>query len=249
MHKPYCVIHRFLLYPLLRYFKGIGVFQDVLPALLLSLKVSFWASGLNLVLGVAVGWLLARCRCPGRNLLDVVLTLPMVMPPTVMGYYLLVLFGRNGVLGQLLQEYFGISLIFTWQGAMLAATAVTFPLVCKPARAAFEEVNPQLEQAARVLGLGEWAVFLRVTLPLAWRGILAGLLLAFARALGEFGATLMIAGSIPNQTQTLSIAVYEAVQAGDDALATKLVILISAVCVAVLWSVNHLAKAKDKDKA
>ena len=203
MHKPYCVIHRFLLYPLLRYFKGIGVFQDVLPALLLSLKVSFWASGLNLVLGVAVGWLLARCRFPGRNLLDVVLTLPMVMPPTVMGYYLLVLFGRNGVLGQ-------------------------------------------LEQAARVLGLGEWAVFLRVTLPLAWRGILAGLLLAFARALGEFGATLMIAGSIPNQTQTLSIAVYEAVQAGDDALATKLVLLISAVCVAVLWSVNHLAKAKDK---
>ena len=191
------------------------MFQDVLPALLLSLKVSFWASGLNLVLGVAVGWLLARCRFPGRNLLDVVLTLPMVMPPTVMGYYLLVLFGRNGVLGQLLQEYFGISLIFTWQGA-------------------------------RVLGLGEWAVFLRVTLPLAWRGILAGLLLAFARALGEFGATLMIAGSIPNQTQTLSIAVYEAVQAGDDALATKLVILISAVCVAVLWSVNHLAKAKDK---
>ena len=103
------------------------MFQDVLPALLLSLKVSFWASGLNLVLGVAVGWLLARCRFPGRNLLDVVLTLPMVMPPTVMGYYLLVLFGRNGVLGQLLQEYFGISLIFTWQGAVLAATAVTFP--------------------------------------------------------------------------------------------------------------------------
>jgi len=121
---------------LLRYFKGICVFQDVLPALLLSLKVSFWASGLNLVLGVAVGWLLARCRFPGRNLLDVVLTLPMVMPPTVMGYYLLVLFGHNGVLGQLLQEYFGISLIFTWQGAVLAATAVTFPLVCKPARAA-----------------------------------------------------------------------------------------------------------------
>ena len=146
----------------------------------------------------------------------------------------------------LLQEYFGFSLIFTWQGAVLAAITVTFPLICKPARAAFEEVNPQLEQAARVLGLPEWAVFLRVTLPLAWRGILAGLLLAFARALGEFGATLMIAGSIPNQTQTLSIAVYEAVQAGDDALANKLVLLISAVCVVVLWSVSCLAKARDK---
>ena len=122
--------------------------------------------------------------------------------------------------------------------------AVTFPLVCKPARAAFEEVNPQLEQAARVLGLSETAVFLRVTLPLAWRGILAGLLLAFARALGEFGATLMIAGSIPGQTQTLSIAVYEAVQAGNDALAAELVLLISAVCVAVLWGANRLAKPK-----
>ena len=220
------------------------MFQDVLPALLLSLKVSFWASGLNLVLGVAVGWLLARGRFPGRNLLDVALTLPMVMPPTVMGYYLLVLFGRNGVLGQLLQEYFGISLIFTWQGAVLAATAVAFPLVCKPARAGFEEVNPQLEQAARVLGLGEWAVFLRVTLPLAWRGILAGILLTFARALGEFGATLMVAGSIPGQTQTLAIAVYEAVQAGDDGLANQLVALISLVCIVILWTTARLSKSK-----
>ena len=219
---------------------------EIFPALYLSLKVALIATTVNLVLGTLAGYFLARKRFIGRELLDTILMLPMVLPPTVMGYYLLVLFGRNGTLGQLLQEYFGISLIFTWQGAVLAATAVTFPLVCKPARAAFEEVNPQLEQAARVLGLGEWAVFLRVTLPLAWRGILAGLLLAFARALGEFGATLMIAGSIPNQTQTLSIAVYEAVQAGDDALATKLVLLISAVCVAVLWSVNHLAKAKDK---
>ena len=219
---------------------------EVLPALTLSLKVAFCATAANTVLGTAAGYLLARKRFPGRKLLDTVLILPMVLPPTVLGYYLLVLTGKQSFIGRWLEQTFGISLIFTWQGAVLAATAVTFPLVCKPARAAFEEVNPQLEQAARVLGLGEWAVFLRVTLPLAWRGILAGLLLAFARALGEFGATLMIAGSIPNQTQTLSIAVYEAVQAGDDALATKLVILISAVCVAVLWSVNHLAKAKDK---
>ena len=219
---------------------------EVLPALTLSLKVAFCATAANTVLGTAAGYLLARKRFPGRKLLDTVLILPMVLPPTVLGYYLLVLTGKQSFIGRWLEQTFGISLIFTWQGAVLAATAVTFPLVCKPARAAFEEVNPQLEQAARVLGLGEWAVFLRVTLPLAWRGILAGLLLAFARALGEFGATLMIAGSIPNQTQTLSIAVYEAVQAGDDALATKLVLLISAVCVAVLWSVNHLAKAKDK---
>ena len=220
------------------------MFLEAWPALSLSLKVALWATVLNLILGVAAGLLLARRRFPGRDLLDTVLTLPMVLPPTVLGYYLLVLFGRNGWIGRWLQEIFGFSLIFTWQGAVLAAMVVTFPLVCKPARAAFEEVNPQLEQAARVLGLSESAVFLRVTLPLAWRGILAGLLLAFARALGEFGATLMIAGSIPGETQTLSIAVYEAVQAGNDQLAAGLVLLISAVCVAVLWGAGRLAKPR-----
>jgi molybdate transport system permease protein len=218
--------------------------NNVWPALSLSLKVAFCATLLNLLLGVAVGFVLARRRFIGRDLLDTLLTLPMVMPPTVLGYYLLVLFGRHGVLGQSLQQWFGVSLIFTWQGAVLAAMVVTFPLVFKPARAAFEGVNPQLEQAARVLGLPERAVFWRVTLPLAWRGILAGLLLAFARALGEFGATLMIAGSIPGQTQTLSIAVYEAVQAGNDVLANQLVLLISAVCAAILWLTNRLAKPR-----
>ena len=218
--------------------------ESLITTLLLSLKIAGTATLLNFVFGTAASFVLARGRFVGRGLLDTLLMLPMVLPPTVMGYYLLVLFGRNGVLGQLLQEYFGISLIFTWQGAVLAATAVTFPLVCKPARAAFEEVNPQLEQAARVLGLGEWAVFLRVTLPLAWRGILAGLLLAFARALGEFGATLMVAGSIPGQTQTLSIAVYEAVQAGDDGLANQLVALISLVCIVILWTTTRLSKSK-----
>ena len=219
--------------------------NEVWPALSLSLKVAFWATALNLLLGVGVGFVLARTRFIGRDLLDTVLTLPMVMPPTVLGYYLLVLFGRHGVFGQWLQAYFGVSLIFTWQGAVVAAMVVTFPLVFKPARAAFEGVSPQLEQAARVLGLPEWAVFLRVTLPLAWRGILVGLLLAFARALGEFGATLMIAGSIPGKTQPLSIAVYEAVQAGNDVLATQLVVLISVVCVAVLWITNHFVRAKE----
>lgn len=222
------------------------MWQDVWPALGLSLKVAFWATFLNLLLGITVGFLLARRNFPGRDLLDTTLTLPMVLPPTVLGYYLLVLFGRNGTIGQWLNHAFDIRLIFTWQGAVLAAMVVTFPLVFKPARAAFESVNPQLEQAARVLGLSESAVFLRVTLPLAWRGLLVGLLLAFARALGEFGATLMIAGSIPGQTQTLSIAVYEAVQAGNDSLANQLVLLISTVCITVLWTTSRLAKPKDR---
>jgi molybdate transport system permease protein len=213
-------------------------------ALTLSLKVAGCATALNLVAGVAVGYALARLRFPGRDVLDSLLTLPMVMPPTVLGYYLLVMLGRRGWLGMWLHDQFGINLIFTWQGAVIAASIVAFPLVFKPARAAFEAVDSQLEQAARVLGISELGIFFRVTLPLAWRGILAGVLLAFARALGEFGATLMVAGSIPGKTQTLSIAVYEAVQAGQDDVANTLVLITSAVCIAVLLAAGRLAPGR-----
>lgn len=209
-------------------------------ALRLSLKVAVWATLIDLVLGLAFGYLLARKRFPGRELLDALLTLPMVMPPTVLGYYLLVVIGREGVLGAWLQRTFGINLIFTWQAAVIAAAVVAFPLVLKGARAAFESVDRQLEQAAQVLGISPFGVFLRVTLPLAWRGVLGGTLLAFARSMGEFGATLMVAGSIPGKTQTLSIAVYEAVQAGQDDHANLLVIITSVVCIAVLIAANKL---------
>ena len=215
--------------------------SSVWITLALTLKVAGWATAINLVLGVAVGWLLARRRFIGREFVDAVLTLPLVLPPTVMGYYLLVVIGQRGWLGHWLQESLGINLIFTWQGAVIAATIVAFPLVLRSARAAFESVDTQLEQAARVLGLGEWAVFFRVTLPTAWRGILAGVLLAFARALGEFGATLMVAGSIPGRTQTLSVAVYEAVQAGQDAVANTLVLIVSITCIIVLLAAGRLA--------
>ncbi|WP_205340984.1 molybdate ABC transporter permease subunit [Denitrificimonas caeni] len=213
-------------------------------ALSLSLKVAGWATVLNIVLGISVGYFLARTRFFGRDLLDTLLTLPMVMPPTVLGYYLLVLVGRRSAFGSWLYESFGINLIFTWQGAVIAATVVAFPLVFKPARAAFESVDAELEQAARVLGVSEISIFFRVTLPLAWRGILAGVLLAFARALGEFGATLMVAGSIPGKTQTLSIAVYEAVQAGKDDTANMLVLITSVVCVVVLLTASRLAPGR-----
>ena len=214
---------------------------DAWIALALSLKVALCATLIDLVFGVAIGWVLARRRFPGRELLDALLTLPMVMPPTVLGYYLLVVIGRNGPLGGWLHDTFGINLIFTWQAAVIAAAVVAFPLVVKGARSAFETVDPQLEQAARVLGVSGAGVFLRVTLPLAWRGVLAGTLLAFARSMGEFGATLMVAGSIPGKTQTLSIAVYEAVQAGQDDTANLLVLVTSLSCVAVLVLASRLA--------
>ena len=209
--------------------------------LLLTLKVALWATAINTVLGVAAGWLLARHRFVARDMVSAVLTLPLVLPPTVVGYYLLVLIGRRGWLGQWLHDSLGINLIFTWQGAVIAATVVAFPLVLTSARSAFEAVDPQLERAARVLGLNEWAVFFRVTLPMAWPGILAGVLLVFARSLGEFGATLMIAGSIPGRTQTLSVAVHDAVQAGDDATANLLVAIISVTCVVFLLAAGRFA--------
>ncbi|MCF7528883.1 molybdate ABC transporter permease subunit [Neisseria lisongii] len=220
----------------------------LMTTLLLSLKIAATATLLNTLLAVAVGFAFVRCRFWGRSLLDTLLTLPMVLPPTVLGYYLLVAFGRNSALGRWLEQSFGIHLIFTWQGAVLAAVAVTFPLIFKPARAAFEEVDPQLEQAAKVLGLSRCAVFFRISLPLAWRGILSGILLAFARALGEFGATLMIAGSIPGETQTLSIAIYEAVQAGDEALANALVAAVSLLCIAVLLAAGRLMRIRSRER-
>lgn len=213
-------------------------------AVLLSLKVAGIATFIIGIIGVLVAYVLARSDFWGRDLLDTLLTLPMVMPPTVLGYYLLVLMGRRSWLGAWLQDHFGFSFIFTWQGAVVAASIVAFPLVFKPARAAFEAVDGQLEQAARVLGISEVAIFFRVTLPMAWRGILAGILLGFARALGEFGATLMVAGSIEGKTQTLSIAIYEAVQAGNDDVANTLVLVTSVICVCVLLLASKLAPSR-----
>lgn len=223
---------------------GAGLSAAAWTPLALSLKVAGWATALVLIAGVAVAWLVARRRFWGREVFDALMTLPMVMPPTVLGYYLIVLLGRRGWIGRWLHEQFDVVLMFTWQGAVIAAAVVAFPLVYKAARAAFEEVPRQAENAARVLGATEWDVFVRVTLPLAWRGILAGTMLAFARALGEFGATLMVAGSIPGKTQTLSIAVYEAVQAGQDDQANFLVAITSLVCILVLVGSGRLLRVR-----
>lgn len=213
-----------------------------LQPLYLTLKVAGVATLLAFLSGVALSFLLAKGRFWGKEWLDAFLTLPLVLPPTVLGYYLIVLVGRNGWIGRWLYEAFGITLMFTWQGAALAATVVSLPLVLKSARTAFENVDQNLEKAARTLGLSEGHVFFRVSFPLAWRGILAGTMLAFARAMGEFGATLMIAGNLPGKTQTLSLAVYDAVQAGNDSLAATLVIITSLVCIIVLVSSGRILK-------
>lgn len=219
--------------------------EGALAPLLLTLQVSGIATLVALALGASVALVFARRDFPGRDWLDALLTLPMVLPPTVLGYYLLVLLGRHGPIGQWLQSSFGISLIFTWQGAVVASAIVCFPLVFKSARAAFEGVDHNIENAARTLGLPEIGVFARITFPLAWRGILAGTLLGFARAMGEFGATLMVAGNLPGRTQTLSLAIYDAVQAGNDPLANALVLITSATCVLILVLSSRMLKLRD----
>jgi len=218
------------------------VIEDLATPLLLSLKVAGTATLIALALGTAAGFALARGRFPGRDTLDALLLLPMVLPPTVLGYYLLVALGRGSPFGAWLESALGVRLIFTWQGAAIAAAVVAFPLVFKGARAAFESIDPTLEKAGRALGLSAPVIALRITLPLAWRAIVAGGMLAFARALGEFGATLMVAGSIPGRTQTLSLAIYEAVQAGDDARANVLVLIASGACVLLLVAAARLVQ-------
>lgn len=210
--------------------------------LFLTLKVAFTATLAAFVAGVALAYWLAGKRGYVSDFLAALLTLPMVLPPTVLGYYIIVFLGRRGVLGGWLNDLFGASLLFTWQGAAVASAIVSLPLVFGSARAAFETVDPTLESAAATLGLNPAAVFWRVSLPLAWRGILAGTMLAFARAFGEFGATLMVAGNLPGRTQTLSLAVYSAVEAGDDPLAMKLVLLTSAACVTLLVASGRLLR-------
>jgi molybdate transport system permease protein len=210
----------------------------------LSFAVAGAATLIALTAGSGLAWLLARKSFPGRNLVDALITLPLVLPPTVLGYYLLVLLGTRSPLGGFLYRRLGIRLTFTVTAAVIAATIHALPLVTKSLRAAFEGVDAELEAAARTLGLnGRW-VFLRVTLPLASRGVLAATALAFARALGDFGVTIMIAGNIPEKTQTASVAIYDAVQAGRDNEAFTLAVIVSLIAVAMLYLINRFGRLR-----
>lgn len=210
------------------------------------IKLSFAVAGaatlIALVAGSALAWLLARKRFPGRDLLDAIITLPLVLPPTVLGYYLLVLLGTRSAFGGFLYRNFRIRLTFTVTAAIIAATIHALPLVTKSLRAAFESVDPQLEAAARTLGLNSRRIFFRVTLPLATRGVLAATALAFARALGDFGVTIMIAGNIPGKTQTASVAIYDAVQAGRDNEALTISVIVSLIAAAMLYFINRFGR-------
>ena len=216
--------------------------MDLFP-LWLSLRVSLAATALTLLVGVPVAWLLARKRFPGRNVLEAVVVFPLVLPPTVLGYYLLVVIGGQGPVGRALAAV-GVELAFTWRAAVLAASIGSIALLIKSAQAGFETVDRRLEQAARTLGRSEWSVFWAVTLPLAWRSVLAGTVLAFCRALGEFGITLMVAGSIPGKTQTLSLAIYDRVQANEMGEANALALIAVGLVAILLFGLSRLARLR-----
>jgi len=185
--------------------------------------------------GVALAWLLARRAWPGKSLVETLVALPLVIPPVATGLILLKLLGRRGPLGAWLESTFGWEIVFTWRGVVVATAVMSFPLLVRTARVAFENVNPRLEHVARTLGAGPWRVFTTITLPLAARGLVAGSLLAFARALGEFGATMMVAGFIPGQTATLALSIYHLVQLGHDSEALVLLGVSVALAFAAIW--------------
>jgi molybdate transport system permease protein len=212
------------------------------PALKLSLLVALPATLIVACGGTLAGWALARCRFAGRELLDALLNLPLVLPPTVTGYYLIVLLGRNGLLGAPLAATTGITIPFSWWACVIAAGVMAFPLMVRAARVAFEEIDRRHELVASSMGCGGIAIFLRVSIPLAKRGLVAGIVLAFARAVGEFGATLILAGNLPGRTQTLPLAIYEAVMTGEDRTALLLSLLLTAVSVAVMLLAGRLGR-------
>jgi molybdate transport system permease protein len=208
---------------------------------LLSFQVSLLATSIATVLGVALAGLLTQRRFAGAELLDAVLNVPLVLPPTVLGYYLLVLLGRESPLGRAYEAVTGSSIVFTVTGATVAAALSALPFVARSARAALQTLDPRFTEAAATLGARPLRAFTRVSLPLASRGILAGVTLGFARSLGDFGVTLMVAGNIPGHTQTASLAIYDAVQAGRDGQAGALAAVLTAVAILALYAINKLS--------
>jgi molybdate transport system permease protein len=199
-----------------------------------------WVSALSTLLilpfGVAIAWLLARHDWPGKSIVETVVTLPLVMPPVATGLILLTVLGRRGVIGRFFYERLHVDIAFTWRAVLAALAVMSFPLLVRSARVAFEQVNPRYEQIARTLGAGELRVFFSISAPLAARGIIGGVILAFARSLGEFGATIMVAGNIPGKTATLSLSTYEAVQLGDDSTAFGLLAISVALAFGAVWT-------------
>lgn len=218
--------------------------EEIVAITTLTLVVAALGTVLILPGGIVLGWLLARKHWPGKTLVETLVALPLVIPPVATGLILLKVFGRRGPLGRFFENILGVEIVFTWKAAVLATAVMALPLLVRTARVAFEEVPVRYEQVARTLGAGPWRVFFTVSLPLAARGLCAGGVLAFARALGEFGATIMVAGAIPGQTITLAIGIYHHVQLGQDDQAVTLLLVSVALAFGALWLSESLLRRR-----
>ncbi|MGL5312585.1 MAG: molybdate ABC transporter permease subunit [Peptostreptococcaceae bacterium] len=213
--------------------------------LIISLKTAFLATSITFVIGIVVSYLMANYRGKYKGLFDGIFTLPLVLPPTVVGFFLLLLLGKNSFIGQFLLK-FDFTIIFSWWATIISATVVAFPMMYRTSRAAFEQIDSNMISSARTLGLSEWKIFYKIAIPLAWPGIIAGVVLSFARALGEFGATLMIAGNIPGRTQTMPVAIFFAVEGGDMSKAYMWVAIITIISIAMILILNYWSEAQQR---
>ena len=214
--------------------------MDVLPVIGLTLQIALVATAINVPIAVGLSWLIIKKRVPGSFVLDILASLPLAVPPVVVGYLLLILMGRNGPIGSLIHNVFGADIVFTWVAAAMAAAIVSFPLIARTVMVSMQGVDEGLERSARSLGAGAWRVLFTITIPLAYRGILAGILLGFVRAMSEFGATIVVAGNIPGRTQTLPLAIFSRVQLGDTDVAIRLVAVSIGLAVLTLALHNWL---------
>ncbi|MGL6105222.1 molybdate ABC transporter permease subunit [Romboutsia sp.] len=218
--------------------------RDLSP-LVISLKTAFLATSITFVVGIIVSYLMANYKGRYKGVIDGIFTLALVLPPTVVGFFLLLLFGKNGVIGEFLLK-FDLTIIFSWWATIICATVVAFPMMYRTCRAAFEQIDDNMINAARTLGLSEWKIFYKIAIPLAWPGIIAGIVLAFTRALGEFGATLMLAGNIPGKTQTMPVAIFFAVEGGDMNKAMMWVLIITAISIGMIIVLNYWSEVQQK---
>lgn len=217
----------------------------MLSPILLSLKIAAIATAVSFLLGVFFAYILNKKRIPGKSIWETLLILPMVLPPSVMGYLLLIAFGKRGIIGAFLLETFHVQIVFTWVAAVIASSIVSLPLMYQNAKSAFVSLDPVYEKAAQTLGSSEWKIFLTVVFPLAWPGIISGIALSFARAIGEFGATLMVAGNIPGKTQTIPTAIYFAVESGNTGMANRLVLIMTIFSFLLILTLNAWLKKRN----
>lgn len=211
----------------------------------ISLKTAFLATIINSIIGIFISYKMANYKGRGRGLIDGVFTLPLILPPTVIGFFLLLICGKNGFVGKIFMS-FNKNIIFSWSATVIAATVVAFPMMYRTCRSAFEQIDKNMISAARTLGLSETKIFFKIAIPLAWPGIIGGLVLSFARALGEFGATLMIAGNIPGKTQTMPVAIFFAVEGGDMNKAMLWVLIIVAISFIMIFLLNYWCDTQQK---